>query len=422
MQSLNIFLLLWFSFLGITHGRKEEIDVSSSAVIIHIGDPFGSSAFGNHVVDLKVEPSDVVLSYGLYTEKQMDASDDAEYYEYANPCFMPSVIRKDFNGSLIDSYVFPQVDSFQAVVINCQKLELSLSGSIHSTLLNGDELSLNEKPLFAVYSSYMGIYAFSFCFYGALCFLLRRGYAPLHTLLLGYLVLKTAEMVASTFHMSAYENSGDYVSDFFYLYKWLRMLGEILLLLGLVLISVGWHVILARPPLSPRELKVISSLFFFLLLFNTLNIHCERDCAVYQLFGGMFEFLLKFGVIIAMNANIEKLRQDSQEEASIMHIGTSCSYGIFLSFRNLKIFRMAFVPYIVVPVLLVVLEYAVLSWRQSWLVFMLKEGLLYLVVVTVALTFLPKRLDNLTVDFNRFLHNTRSSLQRPRPPRSSQQA
>ena len=92
----------------------------------------------------------------------------------------------------------------------------------------------------------------------------------------------------------------------------------------------------------------------------------------------MIKFLITFGIIVAMNANVERLRAQTFEN------GIHGQNDVFIKLKMFQYacythttqlttntpsrhFRWAFLAYLIIPIILLFVNFAVLSWQQAWI-------------------------------------------------------
>ena len=78
----------------------------------------------------------------------------------------------------------------------------------------------------------------------------------------------------------------------------------------------------------------------------------------------VIRFLLCFGVVLALKTNIEKLKEYVEEGhlAELVQIQVSAQVKMFHTFHNM------FFPYLALPIIFILLEFAFISWPQVWFV------------------------------------------------------
>lgn len=184
----------------------------------------------------------------------------------------------------------------------------------------------------------------------------------------------------------------------------------------LMLISLGWRV--TRVGLTGRErrLFILSFAVYLLLRFsyascldgtprmsphNAATAMTSSDsmttsssghvgsavCSAFVLGYSVIGFLITFGIIVALNGNIERLR-------AIYIDSTTWRSVQYLSRRNLHRFwkfRWSLLSYLVLPIIFVLSEITLLSWRQDWLVVFLRDVLAALINGIVTFYFAPSK-------------------------------
>eukprot|EP01051_Picozoa_sp_SAG22_P001309 SAG22_NODE_50_length_24611_cov_74.139687_2_plen_697_part_00 len=129
---------------------------------------------------------------------------------------------------------------------------------------------------------------------------------------------------------------------------------------AMMLAALGWRTI--RDTITARERNLM---YGGLLLYASSGVAykmCGTDCSVYVLLHYVLQFLLSFGIIVAMNANIERLRAQAIEGS----VSDFLEHTLWQLLR-LQSFRWAFLAYLIIPFLMLSVQVMALSWWNEWL-------------------------------------------------------
>eukprot|EP00762_Andalucia_godoyi_P003950 ANDGO_05733.mRNA.1 hypothetical protein GUITHDRAFT_100409 len=284
------------------------------------------------------------------------------------------------------------------------------------TLLNpnGQHLSLEDIPMLPVSLLYFFAYLTMFVLFTVYSIGFFRPYMlRIHWFLCGAFAFKCLELIV-TFSVYLTLSEKGKVSLFEDAVERLfRVCSDCLFSLMLFLISTGWSI--TRQTLHEREKRLCIVSFGLYAFFRFLYAMCAAGqprlsphnsniatsasqspsssvpddavplCSGYVLAYSVISFLITFGIIVSMNANIERLRSMYMESAAWRNVQRQLRHRL----HKFRAFRWAFLVYLVLPIILVFIEFAFLTWRQDWLVLALREGLLLFLFAFVGLYFRP---------------------------------
>eukprot|EP00002_Diphylleia_rotans_P030826 TRINITY_DN6378_c0_g1_i1.p1 TRINITY_DN6378_c0_g1~~TRINITY_DN6378_c0_g1_i1.p1 ORF type:complete len:273 (+),score=45.95 TRINITY_DN6378_c0_g1_i1:247-1065(+) len=156
----------------------------------------------------------------------------------------------------------------------------------------------------------------------------------------------------------------------------------------LVLTSTGWSI--TRNYFTNRERFFSIVGFILFIAFHFLQTTCTdgQNCGGYVLGFQAIKFVITFGVILGMNANIERLRVAARD----YQYGPSRS-DLFVKLRMFTSFRWVFLAYLILPVVLLFIDVLILTWQQSWIDYLLDQLLLFAIFVMIGHTFRPRHVN-----------------------------
>eukprot|EP00286_Rhodomonas_abbreviata_P021093 CAMPEP_0181303940 /NCGR_PEP_ID=MMETSP1101-20121128/8854_1 /TAXON_ID=46948 /ORGANISM="Rhodomonas abbreviata, Strain Caron Lab Isolate" /LENGTH=448 /DNA_ID=CAMNT_0023409603 /DNA_START=202 /DNA_END=1545 /DNA_ORIENTATION=- len=234
-------------------------------------------------------------------------------------------------------------------------------------------LSVEQIPLQGMYWTLVTAYLLLLV---AAVYCLRNGFNGLllHKLLVGAMCIKLLELVCNLVYYRNLAITGEDVTALFQGTKFGSICADAAFLGMLLLMSLGYTI--TRESLSRRERQLFWGFFSLYGLFGLLHSVCTSPiyCQGFLLAFYVVKFLITFCIIVAMNANIERLRVGNLDLPR--PFTPTQLYLKLLIFHNI---RWAFFAVLIFPILLMFVEVAVLSWEQSWVGPLLQE-LLYLCV------------------------------------------
>jgi len=199
------------------------------------------------------------------------------------------------------------------------------------------------------------------------------------------LICKFFEELWHVIFYAAYSTTG-------YIYSYLgnardvfEVIAETIFLAVLLLTAMGWTI--TRDSLTSREKQMFWSAFLLFVVFKILHGLCQDPnlCGAYLLSFHVVKFLITFGIIVAMNANVERLR------AQTLDFGLpQAQADIYTKLKMFQNFRWAFLAYLIIPIILLFVNFAVVSWQQFWVIVLLEQLLFLAVYIMVGYTFRPR--------------------------------
>jgi hypothetical protein len=298
---------------------------------------------------------------------------------------------------------------WQIVVMSC-------ASSMHDDHVNvqmqlrmmnpNSHLSLEKIPLDPMYCLLLTIYILFFAGCGALNYKFRRSSFVLQPLLCLAVGLKSIEVLTNLVYYRTYAYTGLDSAAL----KQVTRVGDIVsggTFLGvLLLMSLGWGI--TREALTRREKQLFWGVFVLYLIFGLLHSICETPslCQGYLLSFYVIKFLITFCIIVAMNANIERLRSGNLDLSR-----PTTPTELYLKLKIFCNIRWAFLACLVLPIALMLIDLTVLSWEQEWVGVFLQEMLYLGVYAVIAHTFFvhhQQLADTLAVRCGCFFEDRRS--------------
>eukprot|EP01028_Stygiella_incarcerata_P011940 TRINITY_DN71121_c0_g1_i1.p1 TRINITY_DN71121_c0_g1~~TRINITY_DN71121_c0_g1_i1.p1 ORF type:complete len:417 (-),score=68.62 TRINITY_DN71121_c0_g1_i1:46-1296(-) len=281
-------------------------------------------------------------------------------------------------------------DRYVPVIANCPHAQkVHIEGRLVLMNPGKEHLSLEEIPLLPI--TYVLIFFYVLLFMsGTIVVILGhrlRTVRKVHNLILWCIGMKTLEISVTYTVLLMVSRRGKVPGALRLFEKFCVVGSETMNLAMLLLVSMGWKII--RMSLTSREKRVFLFAFGLYGLFRTLFTLCDDpdQCSGYVLCYSVISFLITFGIIVSMNSSIERIR-GMMNDMNGWHREQRILRAKLGQFKD---FRWGFLAYLAFPVLIVFLEFVILTWRQAWLVFCLREILVYFILLFTGKTFRPRR-------------------------------
>lgn len=286
-------------------------------------------------------------------------------------CSLPSVKRYQIWGSPHDrqrkrslAFEIEERTEYTLALLTCAATShddtISVEMSVRMINPGHQHLSVEQIPLEGMYWTLVVAYGLLL---GGSVWVLRNGFSGLllHKLLLAAMGVKLLELICNLGYYRHLSLSGNDVTYLFQATKFGAICADAGFLGLLLLMSLGYTI--TRESLTRRERQLLWGFFVLYGLFGLLHSVCTAPvyCQGFLLAFYVVKFLITFCIIVAMNANIERLRAGNLD----LHRPFSPTqlYLKLLIFHNI---RWAFFAVLVFPILLMFVEVAVLSWEQAW--------------------------------------------------------
>uniref|UniRef100_A0A7S0ECM6 GPR180/TMEM145 transmembrane domain-containing protein n=1 Tax=Hanusia phi TaxID=3032 RepID=A0A7S0ECM6_9CRYP len=255
---------------------------------------------------------------------------------------------------------------------------------------DGRHLSIERAPLEAIYLLDLIFYAMITFLCIVQRFSIYKG-VKLYSIFVVTLSLKLFQVVFEVVYYRKLSATG---IDDVVLYDATRIcdiMTNAVFLALLLLISLGWTI--TRDHLTKRERQLFWVFFSMYGVFGFMHSVCNDPnyCQSFLLAFYVVKFLITFCIIVALNANLERLRAGTLELPR--PLTPTQLYCKILIFYNV---RWTFLAILVFPIGLMFVEVAVLTWEQAWIGILLQELLYLAVFVVIAHTFKFYKQDQVT--------------------------
>ena len=322
-------------------------------------------------------------------------------------CQQPSHYRKSFyltapnsgkeqSGSFV--YTIPYPDRYTAYIMRClvgssnyssQELD-SLDFNFELHLSNwGEELPVEEISLINMSVFFIIVYTvLLLVLIGQLFRAESDTVKPIH-----YLFLAT--MIAAIFTYTFYYVYLNDLNEFGEVTKTLTILVQAtdhifstLFLACMLLISLGWTI--SRTFLPEKEKNFTYFAIGAYLLAGLCHSTCTGDdqdgaqCDFFNVITYVMKTIILLGIVVAMNFTITQHRTIILHSPWIQNI--LLQYARTKQFNN---FRAVFLFYLILPTVILLLEFSILSWRTQWIADMMIQLVDVMIVVSIGVSFYP---------------------------------
>uniref|UniRef100_A0A7S4PFB1 GOST seven transmembrane domain-containing protein n=1 Tax=Guillardia theta TaxID=55529 RepID=A0A7S4PFB1_GUITH len=323
-------------------------------------------------------------SYGSGSDEGSPCSTD-DTHQCIQLCSLPSVKRfqvwgdpyKRNTGRQFYSFPLTERTEYTIVLFSCSsQAQTELVNVVMDVVLlnpDGKHLSIERAPLEMIYLLDLICYAMLTFLCIVQRFSVYKG-VRLHTIFVVTLCMKLFQVI---FEMVYYRKMSTTGIDDVALLDATRMcdiMTNAVFLALLLLISLGWTI--TRDRLTKREKQLFWVFFSMYGVFGLMHSICNDPnyCQSFLLAFYVVKFLITFCIIVALNANLERLRAGTLELSR--PLTPTQLYCKILIFYNV---RWTFLAILVFPIALMFVEVAVLTWEQAWIGILLQE-ILYLSV------------------------------------------
>jgi hypothetical protein len=287
-------------------------------------------------------------------------------------------------------YTVPESGHYALLLLKCEpNLPTdTFEVKIDAILLNpnGQHLSTQTVPLILVFYVLTTLYALLSLYWIFLCIRNLKSFTRLHLVITASFLSQIAAMGGAYLYYQLMSKYGELSSSIEITIEILSAIADTLFLLVLLLVAMAWT--LTENQVVRRVQNTFSLAFFLYFLFRVLYAFCRQPslCPAYILSFRVIKFLLTFGIIIAMNQSIEKLRIQSLEQQFAGNTGE-----VFIKMKMLKIYRLSFFFYLAAPLFIILLQYAFVSWVNYWVLIAVEQLINYFIQYIICTTFYPKK-------------------------------
>jgi hypothetical protein len=260
--------------------------------------------------------------------------------------------------------------------------------NVHKSDGGIEHLSLGAEREVELYKVLLAVYISLLVVWVMECWRLRPYLVPIHTGCTFALLSKVAEMSALLAGLQMDSAVGKTSNSILVATSMLASLSDLFFLGVLLLTSLGWSLI--RDRLTWREKKTVIGIFSLYAAIGFVKSFCsspDHICSAYMLTEYVIKSLIMLGIIVAMNFNITYLRTTLHDER--WH--SNSTHKTYTKLKKFQEFRLAFLAYLLLPTVLLVIKITVLSWRYEWASVMLSELLILCIYTHLGRTFRPQQ-------------------------------
>lgn len=324
----------------------------------------------------------VVFTSNQYIDQHVDASSART----SDLCRAPSAKRFQLSGprsttpsapsgSLSISFTISQLNQYYFVFLNCQsQYPVTYSGTLSFVNTNGQQLAYDQIPLIPLRVGLLSLYLIVLLWwiFHRFSVLPRiqpsgRNNAFLTNICFSILFVRTIYIGLELLKIQQLSVFGVYSTWSHIFSQIFDTISTALVHCVMLLISLGWRI--ARV-INPRERQFLSGGFLLYAIFDFMKRFCSENlCTAYLLSFYVVKFLILFCILVAINSNIEKLR-NSSFDAQAANVST-----LYLKLSVFQNFRRLFIAFIILPGGINIIISMVLLWRNHLWANSLKEEL-----------------------------------------------
>lgn len=254
---------------------------------------------------------------------------------------------------------------------------------------SGSELSVEDIPYIQTCLLFMIIYMLMLAILAAQ--IVRAppdAVRPIHSLFLLTLSAGLLAYLLYYIYLSKLDEEAEVSDSLLKLVQSVDHIFDTLFLASLLLASFGWTI--ARPALSDREKHFAAISLFSYLFIGLANASCTGlavsgvSCTTLSVLTYVIKTVIMLGVVVALNFSINQLR------TIILH--SPWVQSIILQYarsKQLNHLRVAFLAYIILPTVIVLLQLSLLSWKSVWIADFMINLVDVMLAMVVGASFAP---------------------------------
>ncbi|KAL0477211.1 hypothetical protein AKO1_005849 [Acrasis kona] len=305
-----------------------------------------------------------------------------------NTSLTPSIHPRVAENLINKTFVFVEPDHYAFILLRCEptqtKTVLEIEFSMTAMNQRGQHLSTQNIPLILV-SFVMFLFFVTLNFYWAFTVIKDRRHATgIHYVVGLALICQTIGMFGRFNHYQILSRLGSLPFSVSVTVDILAGISEAAFLLIMLLVSMGWTITIEDLG-TKRQFIVLS--FTTYMVFRILYAFCQQPalCPAYVLSFRVVKYLILFSIIIALNQTAERLSMLTSEQQFAAN-----SSEVFIKLKMMKTFRSAFLLFIVTPLGMILVEYMVVSWVNSWVLWAINELVTLYINWIIVSVFCPK--------------------------------
>ena len=354
------------------------------------------------------------MDFARYAPYLGDANEEPQDISTENVeklCQQPSHYRKSFyltaqNNGIQQSgtfvYTIPYPDRYTAYLMRClvgssnysstqstQQLEpLDFNFELH--LSNwGEELPVEDISLLNMCVFFIVVYMVLLVIMTGQILRADTGTVkPIHFLFLATMMTAVLTYAFYYVYLNNLNEYGEVANSMTILVQATDHIYSTLFLASMLLVSFGWTI--SRTFLPEKEKTftyfAIGTYLFVGLCHSTCVSGTQggTQCDFFNVFTYVMKTIILLGIVVAMNFSITQLRTIILHSPWIQNI--LFQYARAKQFNN---FRATFLAYLILPTVILILEFSILSWRTQWIADMMIQLVDVMIAVTIGVSFPP---------------------------------
>lgn len=161
-----------------------------------------------------------------------------------------------------------------------------------------------------------------------------------------------------------------------------------LFLASMLLVSFGWSI--SRSYLPDREKTFATFSITSYLLIGLAHATCVKEansgsaCDFFNAFTYVMRTIILLGIVVALNFSITQLRTILLHSPWVQNIMLQ-----YMRAKQFNTFRSAFLAYLIMPTVILLLEFSILSWRSEWIADLMIQMVDVMIAVLIGASFPP---------------------------------
>ena len=416
MEFLLVLVILLTCMLQTSWSFSFKYDKTTSDMFsAYLIQDFGVAKGGSLQFDYKIQAKNEQLSYksfiliitvteaarvGWYSNLMTVSGENANYYQaIGDICHQPSEGRNVLYGVGTYQYKVKQTDRYSVIIVQCfesyedNPITVSLNGFLRNPSTTGEDdgsmLPIQDIPYINMTLGLTLLYIILIVsLAGQLLLADSTSRRPIHYLFLLTLALGVAANASYYGFLMHVDVTGFTHDGYIIAAQIFEHLFSAAFITSLLLLSLGWTV--TRNFLSDKEKQFAAVTVISYIIIGIASATClggtdsTSSCKALGVLMYVLRSIILLGVVVGMNFSITQLR------TIIMHL--PWVHGILMQYARVKqysTFRIAFLLYLLLPTMILLMQVSLLSWESYWITDLLIELLDVGLILCVGITFAP---------------------------------
>lgn len=360
----------------------EDRQSATGTLAVTKNEEWGFEAGAQVIISIEVRPiggkytlNNDVLFLRMFTSSQWAAMHTTEYLPNDLMCLEPGIIRREIRNRLtLYNTTLPRSGNFVLAIQLCTPYPVTVT--VDTVFWNpiGSHLSLQQQPLIDVYTAFMMLYGFVLWQWTIMLIQSRHHIVKVHWFILGLAVLKLIEMTSLYVHLGILRRQGNVSPQLEFYVRSISSISETAIMGVEWMICMTWTIY--RQTFTHHECYVSGLAGFSFLIFRTMYTFCiDSDsstlCSVYMITFYVIKFLIEWGLLVALQQNISRLKIEVFEDDT----ATTDSLPLL---RRLTQIKNVYAIAKLTPFVLVFIRFSILTWKNQWVTTVMEQGIVWL--------------------------------------------